>query len=430
MKRMKQNAALPLAALGVALLACEVTNPGAILDVDLDNELVMQALVTGMSSDFSEGFDDLAFSIARGSDEVTGSGSYGDTGTLRRGIVDREVADGEWSDLQRARWVAEQGLVRMKSVLEDRFDGNKLTARGYFLAALSNRVLGECFCEMTFDGGPLVANTEAFRRALPQVDSALIHALQFQLANPGDTANNNLITAARGVFAQAYLALGDWTNAATYAAMVPTTFVYQAVFSTNSARERNVLNTETYNRTEFSTWGSYVGSLSPADPRAPWRVDPAGRKGADGTTVHWQQQKYTSQGSDIPVVKGTEMRLIQAEARLVANDASSVTDAMNFINQVRQRHSLSNLSAANIQEAWTHLDRERLLTLWLEARRWFDLRRWDAAGNLSFLPGIQHVYGLTSVKYQKDPSISKRATCFPIPQDECDTNVNLQGKCQ
>jgi hypothetical protein len=275
---------------------------------------------------------------------------------------------------------------------------------------------------VTFDGGPNEAIAAAFQRAIPQLQEALRHA---GLVSPVDTSVTNLISAARGVLAQAYVGLGNWDSAAAYAAQVATTFAYNAPYSANSGREQNILYVETNNRTEFSTFGTYIGSLTPNDPRAPW-VN-ANRLGADGLTPHWRQRKYIDIGGDIPVVKGTEMRLIEAEARLMADD---VPGAMGFINQVRARHSLSNLTAATAQEAWTHLDRERMLTLWLEARRYFDLRRWDAAsgiptvGDLAFLPAVQYVRGQDSPVYTKDPSIAKRATCIPVATNECNTNSN------
>lgn len=411
----------------VALAGCEVKNPGAILDKDLNDELVMAALVTGMSADFSEEYDGVAFLIARASDEMTGSGSYFDTGLLRRGLVEREDVNGEWGGLQRARWVAEAGLERMKTVMGADFDGNLLTARAYLLAGLSNRALGECMCEAVFDGSPAGPSTEYFTRAIGHFNEAMTNA---QMA--GGSAAADIITAARGGLAQAYVGLGDWTNAAANAtpAMVPTDFVHSAVYSDNSGREENVIYNETWGRPEMSAFGTYAGSFSPPDPRAPWKDCTLGgcktQKGADGVTAHWRQQKYDQLGSDIPVVKGTEMRLIEAE-KLIRVD-NDIPAAMVKINEVRNFHGITtDLTAADFNEAMTHLDRERYLTLWLEGRRFFDARRWDEAG-YSFLPSVMHVYGLTSAVYGKDPRIAKRATCIPIGQEECQTNANLS--CQ
>lgn len=106
--------------------------------------------------------------------------------------------------------------------------------------------------------------------------------------------------------------------------------------------------------------------------------------------------------------------------------------AMNSMNEVRQFHTLTDLTAANLQEAWTHLDRERLLTNFAEGRRFGDARRWDEAGDKGYLPVLQYFYGLTSPPYDKSPLIEHRAWCVPISLNECQTNPNLFGvpECQ
>src|SRR5690606_20496655 len=127
-----------------------------------------------------------------------------------------------------------------------------------------------------------------------------------------------------------------------------------------------------------------------------------------GTTPHFRQEKYPERGSDIPLVKGTEMRLIEAEALLLNGD---VAGAMAKINEVRDFWELPDLSAADADEAWDHLDNERHLTLWLEARRLWDLHRWDH----EVLRGGSIVY----------PGVENRASCLIFPLSECQTNPNL-----
>lgn len=380
----------------------DVTSPGTIADPDLDQDLVMKALVTGMSSDFSTALDDVAFLVARASDEMTGSGSYFDTGLLRRGIINPEDVNFEWEAAQRARWVAERGLDRMREVMAENFATSPLSARAFFLAGLSNRLLGECFCEVVFDGGAAQPHTVAFERALPWLDSAIALATAAGV--------DSLATAAHGVKAQAYVGLGDWASATAEAAQVPTDFTYIAFFSNNSGREENVIYRETWRREEMSAYGVLAGSFDPPDPRAPYTnlfaID--GTHGADGSTPHYRQDKYPDIGADIPVVKGTEMRLIEAEAFLVTGD---FTNAMAKINEARAFYGLGTLSAADSAEAFTHLDNERNLTLWLEGRRLFDLRRW----NHPFLQGGGVVY----------PGEPQRASCIPIALSECQTNPNL-----
>ncbi len=151
--RLMKNRWLPMVALvatfgmsGCSDELFDVKNPGRILDEDLNTTRGINALVTGMSADFSEGYDEQAFTTAILSDEVVGSGSYFATGRYRRGLFDSEDSDGRWQDVQRARWVAESGLQRMANIEGFTFAGNALTARAYLFAGLSNRTFGENFC--------------------------------------------------------------------------------------------------------------------------------------------------------------------------------------------------------------------------------------------------------------------------------------------
>ena len=126
-----------------ALVGCEdglfeVKNPGRILDEDLNTTPGVNSLVTGMSSDFSASYDNLSFTTAILSDEIVGSGSYFSTGRYRRGLFDSDDANGFWGGVQRARWVAEAGLIRMRGIEDYQFDGNPNTARAWLILSRSD----------------------------------------------------------------------------------------------------------------------------------------------------------------------------------------------------------------------------------------------------------------------------------------------------
>ncbi len=410
--------------LGALLLAAcdfETTNPGRVLEEDLNAESAVKPLVTGMSSDFSEEYDGIAFLIARASDEMAGSGSYSSTAEYRVGLIPYDYVDGVWEGASRARWVAEDGLRRMQEDIPDYvFEGNELTARAYLFAGLSNRVLGESFCQPVYDGGEAQEPSAAFQKAVAHFTEAIDHA--------GQAGLSEVETAAYGGRAQAYVGLGDWTNAVIDAGEVETDFEFHAVYHVTSGREENEVYEETHRRPEMSAYNTYVGSLDPQDPRTPYTdctlpgTGCGHDQGADGSTPHHQQEKYQSHGADIPVVKGTEMRLIEAEARLV--QASDVPGAIARINDVRDFWDLDPIdpTGMTLQEAWITLDHERHLTLWLEGRRLFDMRRWDAAG-LDYLPAVQFIYGGTIIYPGENP----RAICIPISESECLVNPNLKG---
>ena len=420
----------------VILAGCDVTNPGRILDEDLNNELTFRALVTGMSSDFSEGFMDLNFTMARANDEITGSGSYFTTGLVRIGIFERDDMNDQWGSMHRARWVAESGLERMREAMDDAtFNASPLTARAYLLAAFAHRALGECACYAVIDGSGVLSHEVHFDSAVARADEAI------RIGQA--VGESDIVTAAYGVRAQANMHLRNWAAAAADANRIATDFEYIAYYDANSGRENNTVYVETHQRAEMSVYGTYAATLNPpvnpatdlgGDPRAPWFdcTDAANRpadcnshQGADGLTPHYMQRKYDNLGADVPLVKGTEMRLIEAEAEL--NGTANLGTFVGLVNQARSHYGLAPLATpATANDAWIMLDNERQLTLWLEVRRQADARRWDEDGR-AFMPAVQYIMGLTATPYEKDPGIAKRMTCVPISFDECSTNPNLAG---
>ncbi len=429
-RRFRLSPLLVVGAVGVAACSFDVDNPGRILESDLNTPEAVNALVTGMSSDFSEEYDGTAFLIGRATDDMAGSGSYNTTNFFRVGIINPEDVDPEWEGIQRGRWVAEDGIRRMRDEITDfAFDGSPLVARAYLFAGLANRVVGESFCfGVVSAGAPLGGGNESAKPPSESFQRAL-NMLQQSVTQATAAGDDDLLTAAHGGRAQAYVGLGDWANAVAEAQLVPTDFVIEAIYSGNTDRENNEIFEETFQRQEMSVYDTYMSTFDPPDPRAPYNNCPVTGDcpdaGSDGFTVYWRQQKYDEIGSNIPVVKGTEMRLIEAEDALRNND---LTTAMAKINEVRQFHGVTpDLVAADIDEAWIHLDHERHLTLWLEGRRMHDLRRWDEEDR-STLPGVQFLRGLLPLADDDiDASISKRASCIPISFSECLSNTNLQG---
>jgi hypothetical protein len=118
-----------------------------------------------------------------------------------------------------------------------------------------------------------------------------------------------------------------------------------------------------------------------------------------------RQQKHLTNEAEIALAKGTEMLLIRAEAALRGGD---VTGAVGFINQVRNAHGLDDASAATAAEAWPLLQDERGKTLWLEGRRFWDLRRWYEE------QGPAH-----------SDILASRDRCVPISENERLSNPNL-----
>lgn len=389
----------------------DVSNPGPLADDVLDVPSAMPGLVTGMAFDLSRAYDEVTQEVSIMSDDLYHSGSYGPgEGLWNRGIIRPEDINGAWGAMHRARWVAEQGIERMKTVLGTGYDTNPLSARANIYAGLANRLLGELTCNAVIDGGPSQAHTVHFQRAEAQFTEAIRIATGLT-----GTIRDSLLRVAHGGRASVRAWQGNWTTAVTDAQIVPTAYVFVAPFSTNTTAENNDLVFETINRSEFTVFNTFWATVR--DPRVPWdtvrTTSGALAAGQDGRTTFFRQRKYQNLGSDIPIVKGTEMLLLRAEAALRNND---VPGAVTLMNQVRAFHTTSSAplppltGISTLAQAWPILQRERAATLWLESRRLWDLRRWNAETGPA-----------------KNTFLDGRDKCYPISLNEVQSNPNLRS---
>jgi hypothetical protein len=378
---------------GVALIAtllggCDlgVINPGPIDDAALNNPAAMGPLVVGMGADLSAVVDDIAYFMGIASRDIWHSGAFEAEFFMQDGKIEPRHVNGLWAAMHRARWVAEAGIERMKNVLGGDFETSRLATEAYIWAGFSNRVLGENVCQAVIDGGAPQPHTVHFERAEQHFNNALALA---------QTQNNvPLQNTAYAGRAQVRAALGKWAEAASDAAQVPNNFVFLAQFSDNSTRERNWLFNESHIRAYFTVFGTFAVTAN--DPRVPW-VN-MNRNGVDGRSPYYRQMKYTSYASDIDLARDDEMRLIEAEAALRADD---VPAALAKINSVRTAANVPQVSATDADDAGQALRREREIILWMEGRRLWDLRRFN------------------------DPFLSGRDSCIPISQNEANTNPNV-----
>jgi hypothetical protein len=396
----------------LALAACnffDVQNPGPIEDEDLNQPNAMPGLVTGMAYSLSEAVDATAQNLAIMADELYHGGSYSEQGLFNRGIVRDEDVNGMWGDMQQARWVAETGIERMQEVLGDDFDTSPLAARAYIYAGLANRLLGETVCQAVIDGGPAESNTVHFARAEAHFTEAI------RIANELTGAiGDSLLRVAYGGRASVLAWQDKWTEAVADAERVPTGYVFVAPFSTNTGDENNDLVFETNNRLEYTVYNTQWATNPKTDARVPWdtvrTTSGAIAAGQDGRTPFFRQRKYIGLGADIPLVKGTEMLMLRAEAALRNND---VAGAMGLINQQRAFYRsssspLPDLTATTAAEAWPILQNERGAVVWLELRRLWDLRRWNAEP-----APIKNTY------------LDERDKCIPISLNEKNSNPNV-----
>lgn len=166
--------------------------------------------------------------------------------------------------------------------------------------------------------------------------------------------------------ARARLNLGDNAGAIADAQQVPADFEFVAQYE--DGQQENIVFIFTIARREVSV-GAPFNTIE--DPRVPYCFGPEcnfrteGAVGPDNETPLFVQLKYLSRGADIRIASGVEADLIAREA--MGEDVSQ----------------------------------ERARELWIEGHRLADFRR------------------------RNDPFLEGGDTCWPLPDEELDTNPNL-----
>ena len=397
----------------------DVEAPGRLADENLNNENAFEALVEGMSADLTGALDDMTYISPIVSGELFHSGSY-DLTVEAGGELLAEDSNGEFNSMQEARWVAENGIERMREFMNPtRFNSSPLIARSFLYAAIANRLLGEMMCTSTIDGGPEIPNTQHFARARQWTDSAIAYGTR--------AGTDDVVTAAYGVRASVRAWQDDWAGAVADAQEIPDEFVWVVPFAGGTANAPDLWY-ETHVRREFSVVNTMFEPNAGMDIRTPWdtvfRADGTIQTGANGSTLFYQQLKYESDDADMPAVKGPEMLLLRAEAQLRMNGLAGIPEAYARMNEARAVYGMTPLTpTATLEEAWDDLHYERSATLWLEARHLWDARRWYEGVD----PSEPEYFGFMGGPDGLPGGGDDRDTCFPIGDEELRSNPNFSG---
>ena len=416
----------------IAVAACDTTvsNPGPVQDEFLADRNSAAATVNGAGRAVSSGINWIGYTgaaVAREIHPAGSTGSFGISNLWQTGELSPSDGDLDthWEQSQRARWLAEEAVRRLETAgpppagsLQTPVQYNNLLQLAYLYAGYANRVLGENMCEGTIDGGPRVANTVFFTRA----ESLFTKAIAVTGGTPATMLAQS--TAAYAGRAAARVFLGKWNDAVADAALVPIGYVYNlAYFNLGDDAQRNRIawaigNTPYRAHTQWSTW-YYDYRTATSDPRVPITITTLQGDAAIeccGRVPFYPEAKMSTSASPVRLASGREMRLVEAEAKLRAND---LPGAMTSINLVRTNAGTTAVTATTITEGWRLLKRERGIELWLEARRLGDMRRWKAENTPGALDPLEQP-GAGS-------HLAKQDLCFPISRSERETNPNLKG---
>jgi starch-binding outer membrane protein, SusD/RagB family len=435
-KQLAGRTILPYAVLiATSLTGCEleVSNPGPVEDSFLSVEAAHDAVVYGSMRAFNSALagdgGNLAMCggvIAR---EWFPSGQTGSFACSVQDFRNQLTPDnaGVWNRAQLARWVAEQGVARIREGRGARFADFGNAAPALLYVGFANRALGEHVCKTAIDGGSEEAFTVHFERA----ENAFTEALTIARAKRNTQHEN----AALGARASVRIWRGNWPGAVADAALVPKDFTYATPYNVVAMTQSNSLAIATTDqvRRNFSQWSTFYGDNFDQfkDPRTPYRKFPdtpfrvglgslpdlGDGRGAIGQVQYWQQRKHIREDGPIELVSGREAQLIIAESRLRAND---VAGAMAIINEIRTTVGVPLRQATTSEHAWIWLKLEKLIELWLEGRAVGERRRWAGDGPDAAAPGA------VPTNLRMDDRTGKDR-CWPISQQELETNPNLRG---
>ena len=392
----------------LAAVGCDlgVSNPGPVSDDALNDPAAHGAVVNGMARSLSNAVGFVAYTGAIVTRELVASGNA-NPGTLgvtlkqSSGVLDPgwEENNEHWRRAQQARWVAEDGVERIRGVRGSLAESDSLVARALLYVGFANRLLGENMCQAVFDGGPAEPRSKYFERS----EAAFTDAAAVAAAS----GRPDIRTAAIAGRASVRTWLGDWSGAVADASQIAVGFAFQAIYSSGESTQHNrIFAANITGPRAHSVFSTFFESYHAAtgDPRTPWSTNPAFPTGTRGVPWYFQT-KYTSAAAPVNLVTGTEMRLIIAENRLRGGD---VPGAVSIINERRSQLRVPLVSAATVAEAWAGLARERWIEFWLEGRRLGDISRWKAGGD--------------PVQF---PDMEGRDLCFPIGVSELDSNPNV-----
>jgi hypothetical protein len=418
----------------VASCNTDITNPGGAQDEYLDSLAAHEALIVGTRRSLANAMQNIIYwggAMVYEINPAGSTGSYGIESYIQAGEF-RRTDTGDWNDAQEARWTAEDAVDRFRRTLEvipdaPSFNSYAPAAKALVWGGFANRLLGENFCEVTFNGGPLRPHTDAFERA----DSLFQDAIPIAQA-AGET---DWVTAAHAGRASvlanlATYGLASWSDAAAEAAMVPDDFVLAVPYSDQEQEQYNWLNWANANTPyrAHTVWGTYWAHVS--DSRTPFdsTTGLTGDAAVDkfgGNVPWWPEQKDSTTDTPVRVASGWEMRLIRAEAALDAGDLTEAANQMN-VRRADLGMTLYPVPFASVADGYTALKYERAAELWLEARRMHDVRRWlDNNVPGDYTDGNYRDANQVDQFPNKVEDLSSRDRAYWVGLSEVETNPNV-----
>lgn len=415
--RLSGRRALAVAA-AVTFTACTseltVTDPVNLTPDDLGASAPIGITINGARGAFQRAYDRHILYTDLLSDAFVAAGTFPYQAEVDDRIV-RANNEGLLNDmyvpLSVARFMADTAIaildIAKGSPGVDEAERLRGVAQSRYFGGYTRALLAEAYCASAIAGGPALSSDERMADALAVFKEAEAMAT---------TANSpDLIAAARLGQARAHLWLEDYPAAAAAATQVPANFSIASYYSNASVAQKNFVVRETYGVDEairFTVGDGTVSFLH--NEKFPYLDDFIAiglvRRRPDLAAFNSvvpvvAQTKMMTGDAPIPMGSAAEAALIRAEVLLRGGDRSG---AAALLNPLRAAWSLPPITFTGPLTADLRvMAEERSRELYLTGERLATLRRYLRDGVDLFPTGT-----------------GGTATCFPIPQQELDTNPN------
>lgn len=402
----RQACGVAAIAAGVALAACknslDVKFPGQIPTEQIQDPTLAPVLVRSVIGDFECAYSNYMSGSSVHSDEYETANSNVPLANWGERTITADENDyaigtcegnfGSNLTLHTARFQAEDVSKKLEGWTDAQVANRaSLQAQAKIYGAYAYLMMGEGFCQVAFDGGPVSPAAAALTLAETRFSEGLAFATT--------AANTDMIDLARVGTARVKMDLKKWSEAESFANQVSAGYNKNADRGQESARRWNKLwrlaeQTGAYTvATAYRTMG---------DSRV--NVVDAGRGAFNSEVRLWVAKKYTALTSPMRLASKIEADLIRAEALIQQNQIAA---GMAILNARRAAVGLTDITPApaNQAEAINAVIDERRKELSFEGgHRLNDLLRYNIPWKVGSNPFTNRNYGTT--------------TCWPHPTRE------------
>lgn len=409
--------------LGAALVAATFATTGCNEFLEVENPTVIEASTVdavqdaetfslSAQTDFWDAFDNVAVYGAFFSGEAWVDDTFPTRNDIARRTIDPQngTLNGEVFAPLVSSIAANERVLKL---LQGTAGENSISAaRAALSSGLAIELMAETFCQGVIStdlqnlGAPLTTE---------QTLNEAIQRLQRAVALGTSLRNQEIVNAARVGLARAYLQKGDLANAASEAAKVPSSFVYNALKVDDPSQRGRLGNTQyffTVLRPNLVV-PPYYRALN--DPRVPSTRDKQPPTGQGGQLVFHAQAKYTSWRQPVRLASGLEARYIAAEAELKRNNPAP---ALTLINERRAVAGLGIFAGVGTGAILRELLDQKSRDFYLEGKHLGDWRRnpeatpyVPAAGSTYYNPAVGGAFGTDR--------------CLIVPEQETSNNPNF-----